>query len=143
MHVWAQEVLKDNNLGCKYGIESVRLLTCDWGKMLALASVTGADPATTTAVALVNDGIYGGVAVLSGGLTALYTGNWGSCDKLTKSEEALICQNGFTFADDSYPADTPSKFLNVLVHEVAHAQGGVSDEYASHTDESRQVGGCS
>eukprot|EP01013_Petalomonas_cantuscygni_P025123 TRINITY_DN46976_c0_g1_i1.p1 TRINITY_DN46976_c0_g1~~TRINITY_DN46976_c0_g1_i1.p1 ORF type:complete len:1017 (-),score=247.70 TRINITY_DN46976_c0_g1_i1:238-3288(-) len=65
--------VSNNNLDCSYGASMERALSCDYLKLLALGSGTGAD----VIVALVNDAIHGGTGGRAGsvGVASLCNGN--------------------------------------------------------------------
>mmetsp|Transcript_79925 Transcript_79925/g.141116 ORF Transcript_79925/g.141116 Transcript_79925/m.141116 type:complete len:1152 (-) Transcript_79925:2138-5593(-) len=88
------EVIKANNLNCKYGTSHLRYLSCDYKMVQALGSNAPPNPGKTTLIVLVNDVVYGG----TGGnrVAVVYTG---------------------------------TKMLQLLMHELAHADADLSDEY--------------
>ena len=68
----ASQVLKNNNLDCRYGTTQLRHLNCDFSKVQALGSQAPPNVEKATVIALVNDVTYGG----SGGnrVASIYTG---------------------------------------------------------------------
>ena len=92
-----------NNLDCAYGTPHRKMLGCDWQKVMELASYA---PASDLVVVLVNHNVYGG------------TGDPGppNAEHSARIGVATI-YNG---------KDMPL----LLVHEVGHAFGGLSDEYS-------------
>ena len=116
------------------------MLYCDHTRMLELASVSGADmnDEQTVIVGIANGGIYGGTA--GGGKISIYSGQWKACDITDMVQAAQKCKNGFTWQDDSWPTtQVPNMFLNVLIHEIGHAQGQLSDEYSYNIEEPQKL----
>jgi len=131
--------LVNNNLDCAYGTENVKMLNCDHQKMLELASFSGAEMADdqTVIVGVANGGVYGGTA--AAGKISIYSGRWKACDITDLVQAAQKCKNGYTWLNDEYPTTQQNMFLNVLIHEIGHAQGELSDEYSYNLDEPQKL----
>eukprot|EP00754_Rhynchopus_humris_P004116 Rhum_TRINITY_DN12117_c0_g1::Rhum_TRINITY_DN12117_c0_g1_i1::g.49426::m.49426 len=104
----------ENNLACAYGTPHRKLLGCDWERVLVMASYA---PSADVIVVLVNHGVYGG------------TGDPGP----TPTTEAAKRVGVATIYNG---ADLPL----LMVHEVGHAFGGLSDEYSYGIEEPTDLG---
>ena len=71
-------VNKKNNLGCAYGNDVLRFLSCDITAMRQLAlENTPVNDKSTTIITLVNDVPYGGTG--GGRYSSVYAGEWEQC----------------------------------------------------------------
>eukprot|EP01063_Lacrimia_lanifica_P039009 TRINITY_DN8445_c0_g1_i1.p1 TRINITY_DN8445_c0_g1~~TRINITY_DN8445_c0_g1_i1.p1 ORF type:complete len:1403 (+),score=520.35 TRINITY_DN8445_c0_g1_i1:105-4313(+) len=102
-----------DNLGCAYGSPHQKMLNCDWGRVLELASFA---PSSDLVVVFVNADVYGG------------TGDPGPPNVAPEERVGVaMLYNG-----ESMPL--------LLVHEVGHAFGGLSDEYSYGVAEPSDLG---
>ena len=133
-------VNKKNNLGCTYGNDVLRFLSCDITAMRTLAlDNTPVNEKSTTIIALVNDVAYGGTG--GGRYTSVYAGDWEKCPDATDC--IAVCK-----ADDEgcpageyehWRSKQDNKFMQVLIHELGHADSYLADEYDYKVSASRTV----
>eukprot|EP00758_Cryptobia_borreli_P017640 Tbor_TRINITY_DN6209_c6_g1::TRINITY_DN6209_c6_g1_i4::g.2114::m.2114 len=102
----------DNNLECYHPAQIERGVVCSWEKARDLADVSPAEvrsrPSNVLVISLVNTPIYGGTGIYIDGLRHF-------CNFFNGFDISILAKR--------------KKMLSLMVHEIGHAYGGLSDEY--------------
>eukprot|EP01006_Ploeotia_vitrea_P042697 TRINITY_DN66655_c5_g6_i3.p1 TRINITY_DN66655_c5_g6~~TRINITY_DN66655_c5_g6_i3.p1 ORF type:complete len:1205 (+),score=113.83 TRINITY_DN66655_c5_g6_i3:373-3615(+) len=139
---------KKNNLDCTYGSDTLRFLSCDPQKALALASETPANPESSIVITLVNDIYYGGTG--GGNKAYVYVGEWTKLASPEDGDHLEVCTEDIEVAacptekKAYYQMGEKNNFFQVLLHELGHADAQLADEYAYNVDtkDTQQLPNC-